>query len=127
MANSIELRSPFMDYEFVNFVLSIPGKFKMKAGEPKYILKKALEKILPRNILYRKKMGFCVPLKEWGNEIMIDYVETNLKTFCSNTNLFSENGLKNLLNSIKKGNQNGTNDLFTVYFLMAWFKRWMNA
>jgi asparagine synthase (glutamine-hydrolysing) len=127
MANSIELRSPFMDYEFVNFALSIPAKFKMRGGEPKYILKKALEKILPHEVLYRKKMGFCVPLREWGNEIMIDYVETNLKTFCSNTNLFSDNGLKNLLNSIKKGNQNGINDLFTVYFLMAWFKRWMNV
>ena len=127
MANSIELRSPFMDYEFVTFALSVPGKFKLMNGEPKYILKKALEKILPRETLYRKKMGFNVPLKEWGNEIMTDFVESNLKSFCSNTNLFNENGLQKLLARIKSGKQNGTNDLFTVYFLMAWFKKWMNA
>ena len=96
-------------------------------NEPKYILKKALEKILPGEILYRKKMGFNVPLREWGNEVMTDYVETNLKSFCANTNLFNENGLKNLLGLIKEGNQNRTNDLFTIYFLMAWFKKWMNA
>ncbi|MEP7168430.1 MAG: asparagine synthase (glutamine-hydrolyzing) [Bacteroidota bacterium] len=127
MANSIELRSPFMDYEFVNFALSVPGKLKIADGEPKYILKKTLEKILPKEILYRKKMGFNVPLKEWGNEVMTDYVETNLKSFCANTNLFNESGLRNLLTRIKKGNQKGTNDLFTVYFLMAWFKKWMSG
>ncbi len=127
MANSIELRTPFMDYEFVNFALSIPGKFKIMNGEPKYILKKALEKILPKDVLYRKKMGFNVPLKEWGNDIMTDFVETNLSSFCANTNLFSENGLRILLNRIKSGNKNATNDLFTIYFLMAWFKKWMKA
>ncbi|MEO5571592.1 MAG: asparagine synthase (glutamine-hydrolyzing) [Bacteroidia bacterium] len=127
MANSIELRTPFMDYEFVNFALSVPGKFKIMNNEPKYILKKALEKILPKEILYRKKMGFNVPLKEWGNEVMTDYVETNLKSFCANTNLFNETGLLTLLNKIKQGKQSGTNDLFTVYFLMAWFKKWINA
>jgi asparagine synthase (glutamine-hydrolysing) len=127
MANSIELRAPFMDYEFVNFALSVPGKFKMMNGEPKYILKKALEKILPRDVLYRKKMGFNVPLREWGKEIMTDYVVSNMHSFCTNTNLFNEQGLRSLLNRIKGGKQNSTNDLFTIYFLMAWFKKWMNA
>jgi len=127
MANSIELRAPFMDYEFVNFALSVPGKFKMMNNEPKYILKKALEKILPADILYRKKMGFNVPLREWGKEIMTDYVDSHMHSFCINTNLFNEQGLRSLLNRVKQGKENSTNDLFTIYFLMAWFKKWMNA
>ena len=127
MAHSIETRAPFMDYEFVNLALSIPGKYKMKDGEPKYILKKALERILPNEILYRKKMGFSVPLREWAGGMMTDYVETHLHEFCVNTGLFNENGLKKLVANIRKGNKDSTNDLWTVYFLMAWFKKWMHA
>jgi hypothetical protein len=66
----------------------------MKNGEPKYILKKSLEQILPHDILYRKKMGFCVPLREWAGGMMTDYVETNLEEFCNHTGLFNEAGLK---------------------------------
>ncbi|MEO8087916.1 MAG: asparagine synthase (glutamine-hydrolyzing) [Bacteroidota bacterium] len=127
MAHSIETRAPFMDYELVNFALSIPGKYKMMNGEPKFILKKSLESLLPRDILYRKKMGFSVPLREWAGGMMTDYVETNLHEFCSNTNLFNEEGLKRLVKYIRSGNKNSTNDLWTIYFLMAWFKKWMHA
>jgi len=119
MAHSIETRAPFMDYELVNLALSIPGKYKMKNGEPKYILKKSLERILPAEILYRKKMGFSVPLREWAGGMMTDYVESNLHSFCANTGLFDESGLKNLVQSIRSGNRNTTNDLWTIYFLMV--------
>ncbi len=125
MANSIEIRTPFLDYNLVNKALSIPSSFKIKNGEPKYILKKSLERILPHDILYRKKMGFCVPLREWAGEIMLDYVEQHMHEFCSNTGIFSEAGLKKHVNEIRNGNTTYTNNLWTVYFLMAWFKKWM--
>ncbi len=125
MANSIEIRSPFLDYNMINLALSIKGNLKIKTGEPKYILKKSLEKILPQEILYRKKMGFCVPLREWAGELMISYVEDNMRDFCRNTGIFDEAGLKHHLDEIKKGNVNYTNNLWTVYYLMAWFKKWM--
>lgn len=127
MAHSIETRAPFMDYELVNFALSIPGKYKISNGEPKFILKKALEKILPHDILYRKKMGFSVPLREWAGGMMTDFVEDNLHEFCVNTKLFNEEGLKKMVKNIRRGNTDSTNDLWTIYFLMAWFKRWLNA
>ncbi|HRB40739.1 MAG TPA: asparagine synthase-related protein, partial [Bacteroidia bacterium] len=124
---SIELRSPFLDYEFVNFALSIPGSMKVKNNEPKYILKKSLEAILPDEVLYRKKMGFCLPLKQWGGEIMIDYVESNYVEFCKNFNLLNQDGIKQILNNVKGGNERSVNDLWTAYFLISWFKRWMHA
>jgi len=125
MAHSIEIRSPFLDYNLVNFALSIPSNYKTKNGEPKYILKKSLERILDKEILYRKKMGFCVPLREWAGDVMTDYVEQHMKSFCANTGVFTEQGLQKHLNEIKAGNQNYTNNLWTVYFLMAWWERWM--
>lgn len=125
MANSIEIRSPFLDYNLVNKALSIPSRYKIKNGEPKYILKNSLERILPHEILYRKKMGFCVPLREWAGEIMLDHIEQNMHEFCSNTGIFNESGLKKHVHEIRKGNTSYTNNLWTVYFLMAWFKKWM--
>jgi asparagine synthase (glutamine-hydrolysing) len=63
MATSIELRVPFLDYRLVEFAASIPSKYKMFKGTGKYILKKMMEPILPKEIIYRKKMGFPTPLK----------------------------------------------------------------
>ncbi len=125
MAHSIEIRCPFLDFNLVNFALSIPSKYKLQNETPKYILKKSLERILDKETLYRKKMGFCVPLREWAGEIMIDYVEKNLKSFSANTGIFSEQGLRKHIQEIKSGNQNYTNNLWTIYFLMAWWEKWM--
>jgi asparagine synthase (glutamine-hydrolysing) len=127
MAHSIELRSPFLDYEYVNFALSLPGKYKIVNNEPKYILKKALEKILPADILYRKKMGFCLPLREWGGDVMIDFVTMNANDFCKNTDLFNLAGIEKIVSKVRSGNDANINDLWTIYFLMSWFKKWMNA
>lgn len=125
MAHSIEIRCPFLDYNLVNFALSVPSEYKLKNGEPKYILKKSLEKILDKETLYRKKMGFCVPLREWAGDVMLNYVEQNLKSFCANTGVFTEEGLRKHVREIKSGNQNYTNNLWTIYFLIAWWEKWM--
>jgi asparagine synthase (glutamine-hydrolysing) len=59
MASSIETRVPFLDEDLVGFALQIPSGLKFRNGESKYILKKAAEGIIPDDIIYRKKMGFC--------------------------------------------------------------------
>jgi len=65
MSHSLESRVPFLDHEFVEFAASIPDSLKIRAGEGKYILKKAVAGLIPDRIIYRKKMGFPTPLKEW--------------------------------------------------------------
>ncbi|HOK04558.1 MAG TPA: asparagine synthase (glutamine-hydrolyzing) [Victivallales bacterium] len=65
MANSIELRSPFLDYRVAQFASSLPLNFKQKGRLRKYILKKAFEGILPDEIIYSKKKGFGVPVADW--------------------------------------------------------------
>ena len=126
MANSIEIRSPFLDYEFVNMALSVSHQHKLVNNEPKYILKKSLENILPAEILYRKKMGFCVPIREWAGDIMIDYIEQNLKTFCDIHPQFKFDELNQLLKQLKSGSDVSVNKLWTLYFLIAWFKKWLD-
>lgn len=126
MAHSIEIRCPFLDSNFVNLALSVDGLWKTKGGEPKYILKKSLEGMLPADILYRKKMGFCVPLKEWAGDLMLDYIDSNLSEFCQDNPQFNYKELKKQVQRLHSGDTQVTNRLWTIYFLMTWFKKWMN-
>ena len=65
MMHGLEARAPFLDYDFVNFVRRIPSTWKYRQGQTKYLLKKALEPVLPADILYRPKKGFGVPIGAW--------------------------------------------------------------
>lgn len=67
MANSVEARLPFLDYQFVEYVLSLPDEYKYRHSQTKYIFKKSLEGILPREVIYRPKKGFAgSPLNLFG-------------------------------------------------------------
>jgi asparagine synthase (glutamine-hydrolysing) len=65
MATSIESRVPFLDHYFVEFAGTVPPHMKHRGSEAKYILKKAVEDLLPRSIIYRKKLGFPTPIRAW--------------------------------------------------------------
>jgi asparagine synthase (glutamine-hydrolysing) len=65
MATSIESRVPLLDHTFVEFAARVPDHLKLRGSEGKYIVKKAVEDILPHDILYRKKMGFPTPIRQW--------------------------------------------------------------
>ena len=65
MLNSLEVRSPFLDIELVDFVRRIPSCYKLRNGETKYILKKAMQPLLPKSILRRGKQGFAIPVGKW--------------------------------------------------------------
>ena len=62
MANSLEVRAPFLDHRLVEWGLSLPAALKLRRGEGKYLLKRALEPLLPREVLYRPKQGFAMSL-----------------------------------------------------------------
>ncbi|HVB69453.1 MAG TPA: XrtA/PEP-CTERM system amidotransferase [Acetobacteraceae bacterium] len=62
MANGLEVRAPFLDHRFVEFGLSLPSALKLRGREGKYVLKRALEPLLPREVLYRPKQGFAMSL-----------------------------------------------------------------
>ena len=73
MMHSLEVRAPFLDVDLVDFVRRIPHEYKFRHGVTKYILKKALANILPRNILERSKKGFGVPIGSWFRQGMLDF------------------------------------------------------
>lgn len=65
MAHGLEVRVPMLDHEFVGWSARLPAALKLRGREGKFVLKKALEPLLPHDVLYRPKMGFAVPLKRW--------------------------------------------------------------
>lgn len=74
MAHSLEVRTPFLDYEFVEWAAQLPSSVKLKGGEGKHVLKEALRPMLPREVLYRSKMGFAVPLTTWFRGSLRDHI-----------------------------------------------------
>jgi len=65
MMHSLEARAPYLDIEVVDFVRRIPHHYKFRKGETKYLLKRALESVLPHSVIYRAKKGFGVPIGRW--------------------------------------------------------------
>jgi asparagine synthase (glutamine-hydrolysing) len=65
MAHSLEVREPLMDHPLVEWLATLPSSLKLRGAEGKWFLKKAMEPMLPRDLLYRQKMGFSVPLASW--------------------------------------------------------------
>lgn len=124
MKHGIEIRSPFLDYQLINLALSIPSGYKIKSGEPKYILKKALEPLLSQEILYRKKQGFNVPIREWATDILTDVIDQQIGTFCSETGLFDEQTVRGQLKKLNQGDKNYTNNIWTVFFVINWVNKW---
>src|SRR4029077_10420204 len=65
MANSLEVRCPLLDHKLMELIAQIPSSLKLRNGQGKYIFKKSLQKILPPEILNRRKKGFSMPVAEW--------------------------------------------------------------
>ncbi|MFT7416833.1 MAG: asparagine synthase (glutamine-hydrolyzing), partial [Glaciecola sp.] len=78
MANSLEVRAPILDKEIIEFAATLPSHLKLKNKEKKYILKEAFKPYLSDDILYRKKMGFSVPLAQWFRSEIKDIAQQYL-------------------------------------------------
>jgi asparagine synthase (glutamine-hydrolysing) len=74
MMNSLEVRVPLLDHKLAEYVARLPASLKLKGGVTKYIFKKSMEPYLPREVLYRGKMGFGVPMRQWVTHELRDVV-----------------------------------------------------
>ncbi len=126
MANSLEVRAPLLDYKVMEFAASIPSNLKFKEGEKKHILKEAFKPLLTEEILYRKKMGFSVPLADWLRKDIKDIAENAL--FANNSglsNFFDINELKVLWQQHQNGSHNFSNELWSFLMFELWWQKYM--
>ena len=73
MMHSMEVRTPLLDIDLINYVRTVPWSLKLKGRRTKYIFKKAMEPLLPKDIVWRKKVGFSAPLGKWLAGGAVDY------------------------------------------------------
>ena len=121
MAASIELRVPFLDHKVVEFAASLPAHFKLYKGQGKYILKKVMEKYLPKDIIYRKKMGFTVPTKRWfSNELIGPAKDIIFSKRLLDTGWFRKKYLENMFERHSKRKEDYSRRIFSLLVLYHW-------
>jgi asparagine synthase (glutamine-hydrolysing) len=127
MANSVEARVPFLDHELVAYAMSLPVNLKIKGASGKHILKRALEKVLPEDLLYRPKRGFGAPIREWfrgasGEELGSLITNSSLR----NRELFDYKFIERLLDEHRRGARDWSFHLWALLNLSLWYERWID-
>lgn len=123
MANSLEVRVPFLDHEFVEFVATIPSSLKMKKFQAKYILKNAMRNILPDEIISRNdKQGFSIPVNQWLRTSLKNMLlDTLTKNNIESTHYFNHKYIQQLINEHIKGTRNHGHILWALLVFFLWF------
>jgi len=122
MAVSLELRAPILDHQFMELVASIPSDLKLRGRTGKYIFKKAMEPLLPQDILYRSKQGFAIPLNRWFRQELKDLGYDLV--VASNTDGILDG---NYLSKIWKQHQAGTFDRSAYLWTVLMFRKWQQV
>jgi asparagine synthase (glutamine-hydrolysing) len=127
MAASLEARVPLLDHELIEFVTQIPPDLKMKGFETKYIFKKAMEGIVPKEILYREKQGFGVPIEEWiNNQLRARIHETLLDARTLQRGYFEKSYIQTLLDEHSKSRRDHSHALWILWMLELWHRRFLD-
>ncbi|SQG65039.1 LtsA protein [Corynebacterium renale] len=120
MANSLELRVPFLDKEVFKVAETIPYDLKISHGTTKYALRKALEQIVPAHVLHRKKLGFPVPMRHWlaGDELY-GWAQDQI-TASQTDDIFNKKAVLEMLKEHRDGVSDHSRRLWTVIAFMIW-------
>lgn len=120
MAHSLEVRVPLLDHILVEWVSGLPSNLKLHGQEGKYLLKKALEPHLPRDVLYRPKMGFGVPLGKWFRGPLKQRLrDALLGGGLADTGMFDRAYLEKLVNDHQSGMREYSAPLWSLMMFQA--------
>ena len=121
MAASLESRVPFLDHVLVEFTTGIPAKYETQGFAGKFILKSALEDLLPKSIIYRKKLGFPTPLRGWLAGPQLETVEKLLlEPRALSWGVFKPEGLKRLFAEHRSGRKDHYERIWRLLNLELW-------
>jgi len=123
MKESVEIRVPLLDNELVDFVSTIPSKYKQNGKEGKYIFKKVMEKYLPNEVIYRPKTGFGTPLKNWIHNELKDYINTILsRKNIEERGIFDYDNLQEMILKDKLGKEDYSYIILSILSIELWCK-----
>jgi asparagine synthase (glutamine-hydrolysing) len=125
MAVSLEVRCPLLDHKFMELAASMPSDLKLRGMTGKYVFKKALEADLPDEILYRKKMGFGVPLASWFRNGIRDYARGYILE--RHDPYLSSSFVKKMWNQHQSGTRDRSGQLWNVLMFRLWLDKFRHA
>lgn len=123
MANSLELRVPFLDKEVFKLASTLPLKYKVNDENTKYAMRKAALKNIPEEVAKRKKLGFPVPTRVWlrqekyYNKVKEEFESENAKKF------FNQEEIIKLLDAHYKGKKDNSRKIWAIYVFLIWYKQ----
>lgn len=127
MANSLEARSPFLDHKLIEFAASLPEHLKMNKLRPKSLLKKVAANLVPREAIYRRKMGFGVPVGRWLRGEMQDFLRDILLSDRSlNRGIVRPEMLRKYVDEHIAGTFDHSFQVWTLLMLELWFQRFID-
>ncbi len=127
MSNSLEVRAPLLDYRIIEFAAKIPIEIKLKNRISKYLLKKVSEKYIPKENIYRPKMGFAVPLAKWFREGLLPYLNSViLSDKARNRGYFNYEYVKYIVNEHLAGRGYHEHKLWSLLWLELWHRMFID-
>lgn len=128
MAHSLEVRTAYLDKDLVSFVASLSGSMKIRNGETKYLLKQAALRYFPKEMVFRKKEGFLMPIAEWLLRDLQGYVrETLSDERLSKHGFFDAGQIRRLIDDTysRPADYFDANKLFTLLVFQEWYDLYM--
>jgi asparagine synthase (glutamine-hydrolysing) len=126
MRHGLEVRCPFLDYNLVEFAINLPVELKIKNKTQKYILKKALETYVPKELIYRTKWGFAAPTEEWlkkSHQYLIDQYLN--KQYVSNQGIFNPTEVQKMVDEFRAGNYYHSKRIWAMVIFQLWHQQFM--
>jgi len=127
MSVSIEGREPLLDHRIAEFMAQVPFKYKYKDGTSKYLLKKVLERYIPKEITNRPKKGFSIPILEWfRGDLNILFKENFSKEQIDKHQLFNYSYIQSIYKNFETNNNlNNTNKLWFILIFQLWYTKYI--
>ena len=127
MANSLEARSPFLDHHLIEFAASLPENIKQQGRDTKSLLKKVAARLVPKDVIYRQKMGFGVPLRYWLANELYDFTrEVLLSEKAAGRQMFKPQVVERLIDDQRRDAKDNTWKIWTLLMLELWFQRFID-
>jgi asparagine synthase (glutamine-hydrolysing) len=128
MGNALETRAPFLDHRLLEFAASCPPELKLRGATGKYLVKKALEPHLPREVLYRRKMGFGMPIAEWFRGELGDLAgDLLLSPRALGRGYFRGEAVRRVLDEHRGRQADHGYRLWVLLFLELWFREFADG
>jgi len=127
MSVSIEGREPMLDHRIAQFMARVPFDFKYKNGDSKYLLRKVLERYIPKQMIDRPKMGFGIPMFEWFGGDLKHLFEIYFQKEKLHHHLFNESYIQKEYQKFKENKQININKLWFILVFQMWYEKYKKA